>query len=422
MSRWENKVVIGLTGNIAVGKSVVRQMLQHLGAYTIDADGLSHQAMAPGAPAYKPIIELFGKIVVDEDGRINRTRLGAFAFAFPEALTALETIIHPVVQQAAQVLIARAKQPVIVIEAIKLLEGNLINMVDTVWVVDSSQETQYRRLIEKRKMSQDDARRRVMIQGPQGDKLKQAQVVIKNDGSVEDTWRQVQTAWEEMQRLNAPPAPAVVAAAVAPAPVAPIRPIQPATANRPPAAASVAASVPAAASAPSAQTFDLKTEVVIKRGMPNNAEDIATFVSKVSSRKVSRMDIMLAFGQKSFLLAYGKNNWLIGVVGWQVENLITRIDEFYVTPEVPKGEIIAELITAAEEASKDLQSEVSFVVMPRHLGGDVVPSLSRRAYTPLKLAEIRFPAWREAAQDMLTVQNADILIKQLRADRVMKPI
>ena len=59
MSRWPNKYVIGLTGNIAVGKSVVRQMLQHLGAYTIDADGLSHQAMQPGAPAYKPVVETF---------------------------------------------------------------------------------------------------------------------------------------------------------------------------------------------------------------------------------------------------------------------------------------------------------------------------------------------------------------------------
>jgi dephospho-CoA kinase len=76
VSRWENKYVIGLTGNIAVGKSVVRQMLQHLGAYTIDADGLSHQAMMPGAPAYKPVIDMFGRFLLDEEGRINRSGWG----------------------------------------------------------------------------------------------------------------------------------------------------------------------------------------------------------------------------------------------------------------------------------------------------------------------------------------------------------
>lgn len=134
------------------------------------------------------------------------------------------------------------------------------------------------------------------------------------------------------------------------------------------------------------------------------------------------MDIMLAFGQKSFLLAYGRNDALIGVVGWQVENLITRVDEFYVMPEVPKAEVLGELIGAVEDASKELQSEVSFVVLPRTLGPEVGPGLVRRGYAPLKLDEIRFPAWREAAQDLLTVPASDVLIKQLRADRVMKPI
>ena len=153
MSRWENKYVIGLTGNIAVGKSVVRQMLQHLGAYTIDADGLAHQAMAPGAPAYKPVIEMFGRFVVDDDGHINRARLGSIVFAVPEALTQLEAISHPVVNQAIRALVSRAKQRVVVIEAIKLLETDLANMVDVIWVVDASPDTQLRRLTEKRKMS-----------------------------------------------------------------------------------------------------------------------------------------------------------------------------------------------------------------------------------------------------------------------------
>ena len=112
---------VGLTGNIAVGKSVVRQMLQHLGAYPIDADGLSHQAMQPGAPAYKPVVDTFGQFILGPDKRINRALLGQIVFSNPEALAKLEAIVHPVVRQAINTLVARSKQRVVVIEAIKLL-------------------------------------------------------------------------------------------------------------------------------------------------------------------------------------------------------------------------------------------------------------------------------------------------------------
>ncbi|PJF25678.1 MAG: dephospho-CoA kinase, partial [Phototrophicales bacterium] len=115
MSRWEGKYVIGLTGNIGVGKTVVRQMLQHLGAHTIDADELTHQVMAPGAPAYQPVTELFGKIIIGSDGKINRPLLGQIVFSVPEALARLEAIIHPIVIQYTGLLINHAKQRVVVV-------------------------------------------------------------------------------------------------------------------------------------------------------------------------------------------------------------------------------------------------------------------------------------------------------------------
>src|SRR5262245_51958638 len=110
-------------------------MLQHLGAYTVDADGLVHQAMAPGAPAYQPVIDMFGRFILDDRKEINRAMLGTIAFTFPDAMTKLEAITHPVVIQAISTLAGRAKQRVVVIEAIKLLESSLADAVDTVWVV-----------------------------------------------------------------------------------------------------------------------------------------------------------------------------------------------------------------------------------------------------------------------------------------------
>ena len=121
MSKWPGKTVIGLTGNIATGKSVVRKMLEHLGAYGLDADALGHRAISKGAPGYQAVVEMFGKWILDEDGQINRARLGRVVFADPLALERLEAIVHPLVLQAVDLIVQRSSQPVIVIEAIKLL-------------------------------------------------------------------------------------------------------------------------------------------------------------------------------------------------------------------------------------------------------------------------------------------------------------
>ncbi|MBI1259162.1 MAG: dephospho-CoA kinase [Chloroflexi bacterium] len=441
MSRWENKYVIGLTGNIAVGKSVVRQMLQHLGAYTLDADGLSHQAMMPGAPAYKPVIETFGKFMLNEDGLIDRARLGSVVFAMPDALTALETIVHPVVHQALIALVGRAKQRVVVIEAIKLVETDLADMVDAIWVVDASPEAQLKRLTDKRKMSDDEARKRIFAQRPQAEKIARADVIITNEDNVEETWKQVQIGWNGVRKAlgeSVPAAPPPTPQASAQPSAAP-RPAQPATptpASTPqvqqnslppiPRQGQPGAPVSAQPSVTPMNTsnslMDPKTAIIVRRGMPGNAEAIASFVSQVAHKDVGRMDIMLAFGQKSYHIAYGKNDQVISVIGWTVENLITRVDEFYISPNVPKNEIIHELSGAIEDASRELQSEVSFVVLPIDTTPEITQAFIKSGYQFLKLSEVKFPAWREAAHEMMSDSNVQALMKQLRADRVMKPI
>ncbi len=391
-----DKYVIGLTGNIAVGKSVVRQMLQHLGAYTIDADSLSHQAMAPGAPAHAPVIDLFGRIVVNDDQTIDRAMLGSIVFAHPRALARLEAVVHPVVRQAAVSLARRARQPVIVLEAIKLLESPLIHLCDTVWVVHATPSTQLRRLMEKRRMTEDEARKRIGAQSAQADKLARANIVIANDGSVEDTWRQVQIAWSGVQR----------AAGLA------VRQAAPAAQRAEPSATRKTA--PLASS-----MADL--HVVVRRGMPGHADQIAAFISRITGTAVDRMEVMLAFGQKSYLLAQDDRDNLIGVAGWQVENLITRVDELHIDPAVPRDQVLEALAGAVEEASRELQSEVAFILMPPNGPAEPVDILRRAGYAPVRIEEIRFPAWREAARELLNSHGIG-LMKQLRADRVLKPI
>lgn len=432
MSRWEGKYVIGLTGNIGVGKSVVRQMLQHLGAYTIDADELTHQVMAPSAPAYQPVVDMFGKFVVDDTGKINRSLLGAIVFNVPEALVKLESIIHPIVNQFTGVLITRAKQRVIVVEAIKLLESGMADGMDAIWVVDASAENQLRRLVEKRKMSVEEARKRMASQPPQAQKIARANVVIKNDTSVDDTWKQVQSAWNDMvktisgQRSPTAATPQMQQAARPPqrttgtGNTGQLRQQQPA-AGQPRQTGSLPGQPAIRPIAPPAATPPMET--FVRRGMPSNAEGIAKFIANVTGKNVTRKDVMAVFGPKSYLLSEDKDKNILAVIGWQVENLITRTDELYIDATTPRDVVLPPLLKAMEDAATQLQSEVSFIFLPTNTPADILQAIQGAGYKPLVLEEIKVLAWREAVREVMGNQTTlRGLMKQLRADLVMKPI
>jgi dephospho-CoA kinase len=207
VSKWPGKYIIGLTGNIATGKSVVRRMLENLGAYTIDADVLSHLVIAQGGPGYQEVINAFGEWILDGNGEIDRAKLGRHVFNDPEALQRLEGIIHPLVDQGIDVLVKRVSQRVIVIEAIKLLESKLLSACDTIWVTYAPEPVQKSRLMQQRNMTEQDALQRINAQPPQEDKTAAADVVIQNAGSLEDTWKQVLAAWRDIPTvLDAKPA------------------------------------------------------------------------------------------------------------------------------------------------------------------------------------------------------------------------
>ena len=159
----------------------------------------------------------------------------------------------------------------------------------------------------------------------------------------------------------------------------------------------------------------------LRRGMPGNAELIAQFISRVSGKKIDRMDIMLAFGQKSYLLATDAGGRVLAIVGWQVENLITRADEFYIEPAAPRDMVIDALVKAIEEASRELQSEVGFIMLPSSASKETIQAFMRAGYEPTTLEQIRIPAWREAVHEALS-ENPRILSKKLRADRVMRTV
>ena len=135
---YPGKTIVGLTGNIAVGKSLVMGMLSSLGAATIDADRVAHEAILRGAPAYDAVLREFGAGILDADGQIDRSALGNIVFSDAVKLRRLEAISHPAIRKRIDGLIRDAREEVIVIEAIKLLEGSLKDRVDAVIVVDAA--------------------------------------------------------------------------------------------------------------------------------------------------------------------------------------------------------------------------------------------------------------------------------------------
>lgn len=190
----QRRCIIGLTGNIGTGKSVVRQILQEFGAVGIDADAITHRVISRSGPAYQRVVEEFGRWILEPDGEINRGRLGKIVFNSSEALKILEGIVHPYVIQGVKLLISKSTSRVIVVEAIKLLETELRTLCDTIWVTVVTEEVQVQRLMTARSLSEAEALSRIKAQPAQEEKIAAADVVISNDGTVKDLWLQVKDA------------------------------------------------------------------------------------------------------------------------------------------------------------------------------------------------------------------------------------
>ncbi|NOK63224.1 MAG: dephospho-CoA kinase [Chloroflexi bacterium AL-W] len=197
--------LIGMTGNIACGKSTVLAMLANHGAHVIDADVVVHKLQAPGQLVYDQIVAAFGTdILTEPGGPIDRRQLGAIVFAHPDQLRKLEQIVHPAVRAHNLAWLEEVRQQgggVAVIDAIKLLESGWKTHCDAVWVVTCQPEQQLERLMQDRGMSEEESRTRMAAQPPQSEKVAQADVVIDNSGTLGATQQQVYAAWEAIKGL-----------------------------------------------------------------------------------------------------------------------------------------------------------------------------------------------------------------------------
>jgi dephospho-CoA kinase len=190
--------ILGLTGNIASGKTTVGLILLELGAAAyVDADAVVHELYLPGRPLVGRLAEVFGSAIVDHEGGVDRRALGAIVFSDREKLQRLESIVHPAVQEALLDHLRRLPEDGVgVLDAIKLVESGYAALCHAVWLVESAPEAQFRRLIETRGLTEGEARERLAAQPPLGPKRAAATEVIGNDGTLEDLRQGVTAAWE----------------------------------------------------------------------------------------------------------------------------------------------------------------------------------------------------------------------------------
>ncbi|MDQ0944258.1 dephospho-CoA kinase [Streptomyces sp. V1I1] len=198
---------VGLTGGIGAGKSEVSRLLETYGAVLIDADKIAREVVAPGTPGLVAVVEAFGPEILSPDGTLDRPKLGSIVFADSDRLATLNSIVHPLVGARSMELEKAAGPDAVVIHDVPLLaENNLAPLYDVVVVVDASPETQLDRLVRLRGMAESEARARMAAQATREQRRAIADLVIDNDGPLENLEPQVRKVWAELiQRAAAQP-------------------------------------------------------------------------------------------------------------------------------------------------------------------------------------------------------------------------
>lgn len=200
-------LTVGLTGGIASGKSHVTAILQELGCNCIDADQIARLVVEPGQPAYDEIVSEFGQDILQEDGTLDRARLGTIVFSNEDRRLRLNAIVHPRVhdyqQKWLESVAASNPQAIAIIDAALMIESGGYRKFDKLVVVHCSKQAQLERLMKRNGLSKDEALKRIASQMPAEEKLKLADFAIDTSGSLEDTRAQVIALFETLRSLEA---------------------------------------------------------------------------------------------------------------------------------------------------------------------------------------------------------------------------
>ena len=195
-------LAVGVTGGIGSGKSTFAALLFEHGARLIDADEMGRAALAPGEPAWHSVVDQFGREVLEESSlAIDRHRLAAIVFNDPSQLAALNAIVHPVIWGgiADELEQVSAGDDVVVIDAALIVDSPLEEACDSLVVVHAPVEVRLRRVMQARGMTEAEARARMASQTDPDELLAHADIVVNNNGSLEDLAAEAERVWKELE-------------------------------------------------------------------------------------------------------------------------------------------------------------------------------------------------------------------------------
>jgi dephospho-CoA kinase len=397
--QWPHKTVIGLTGNIATGKSAVMGMAAEKGALTLDADQIVHDILEHDAAVQAAIGRAFGADVRRANGTIDRAALASIVFNDEDALRDLERLVHPSVRRAVHRTVDESDASVVMIEAIKLLEGELVEIVDEVWVTRCPRRVQIERLVVCRGMDAETAQTRVAAQNPQETKVARADVVIDTDGTMAETKAQFETAWKR----------------VAPARAEPTREAS-GKANTPPTPAPPVKTVAAAPGR--AAGVSLAGEVIVRRARPSDIPAIILLIQRATQGTIKRKrsEMLAAFSERSYLLGQNGTD-VTTAVGWLADSTTAVcIDEFYVYPLEALDATGTALLAEIERSANELICEIAMVFLPEGTAGAIRDLFISAGYRPMRRDQMH-RVWQRTV-DERQPEGTFILAKVLRDVRV----
>lgn len=358
----QNKLIIGLTGNIATGKSAVMRLAAEHGAFPIDADQVVHEIMETDTTMQAGIAVAFGSEVRREDGRIDRRALGQIVFNDPQALYDLETIVHPTVRHEIVRRIQETDKSIIFIEAIKLFEGGLAEGCHQVWVTRCDKQRQLDRLRICRGMETGEAAVRIKAQPPQEEKVAQADTVIDTNGTMRDTEAQFEWAW---RRLPDPTSLDDKTIVLPPKPTPLVDQKETAAQETP-----VQEKSEPTAATPSKITkpTDLPNDLEVRRAKPSDIAGLLLLIQKATDgkQKMKRAELLMSLSERGYFIGQVGTE-ISAVMGSSIDSQVARVDEIHIYPpemiQVTGAAVLAEI----ERSAFNHMCQIIFVFIPENI-------------------------------------------------------
>jgi len=409
--RWPNKYIVGLTGNIATGKSVVLELAGKQGALTIDADQIVHELLGNDSDLQDAIESSFGPDARNPDGSINRARLGALVFKSGEKLAILERIVHPAVRKKLLSMIDESDKRIVFIEAIKLLESGLSEECDQIWVTRCPPEIRFDRLIEYRGMRKETAAQRVAAQPSQDAKIVAADVVIDTAGSLDETAEFFRLAWQRM--LRRVPGPIAVwqqkqlAAAEKAYSNSVLRSrshpedggIEGAPRVDLGSGSGLSSGEPLVTVEQSENVFFQTEGVTIQRATPSDVPDILWLIRRTASSAVrtKRRELLMTLGERGYLIGR-KEGEISTLAGWSSENLVATVDLIIINPPESAFHTGAGVLQEIEDSANSLVCEVILAFPPSGPSLEMRQLFAARGYVEIQKGVLP-KTWQTAIED-----------------------